>query len=135
MTGDRAAPGGVAGARRAAGVLVAAAGTVALLLLTLAIGQQDAERVGRFFAYQAAALAVAAAVCAGVCLLVGRPRYLRWGRLGAPASAVRVLGIRDGESWRTTGLVFAAVITAATAAYLAAAHGSELREPVPAHGW
>lgn len=81
--------------RSALGVGLAAIGTVGLLALTLTIGQQTAEDLGRYVLYQAAGLAIAVLVVAGVVPLTGRrPVYLRWGRRRATAAPITVLGVK-----------------------------------------
>ncbi len=115
------------------GVLIAAAGTGAILLLTLRIGQQQAEELGRYFIYQAAGLAVALGVVVGVAALNGRD-VLRWGGLAAPARRMSLLGVAAGESWRRVGITFAVIISLVTAVFLAVGYWEELGS-VSAMSW
>lgn len=48
----------------------------------------------------------------------GFRKFWRLGDFSAPASAVRWLGIKENESWRTVGAGFATVITLTTAAFM-----------------
>lgn len=113
--------------RRLMGVALAMIGTAALLALTLAIGQQTANDLGRYVLYQAAGLAVAALVVGGVVLLKGRrPEFLRWGRLGDPARPIAVLGVKATDTWRTVGVTFAVIISAVTAMFLFLGYRSQV---------
>ena len=48
----------------------------------------------------------------------GFRKFWRLGNLAAPASAVKWLGIKENESWRSVGAGFATVITLTTAAFM-----------------
>lgn len=95
-------------ARQLTGLVVAVAGTLALLTLTLGIGQQAHKDLGRYFLYQAVALLVAVAVVVTVRFVTGAPPP-RWGDLSAPSRRSRFLGVSEGESWRRVGVTFTAV--------------------------
>jgi hypothetical protein len=45
-------------------------------------------------------------------------RFARLGDVGAPATGVRLLGVGDGESWRSVGLSFTFWVSVATGAFL-----------------
>jgi len=72
--------------RQLTGLAVAVAGTLAILALTLGIGQQVHEDLGRYFLYQAVALLVAVTVVVAVRFVTGAP-LPRWGDLSAPPGA------------------------------------------------
>ncbi|WP_068399139.1 CPBP family intramembrane glutamic endopeptidase [Kribbia dieselivorans] len=121
--------------RKSVGVMIAALGTGALLVLTLVIGQQQAESLARYALYQVAGLVVAALVVGGVVLATDRrPAHLRWGSLDAPASPIAALGVTTTDTWRRVGITFAVIISAVTAVFLYLAYRSELGG-VPASSW
>lgn len=116
--------------RRGVGLLLSLFGTAAILGLTLWIGQQQAEDLGRYFIYQASGLVVALVVMVGVAALNGR-EYLRWGSLNSPSRQMRSLGVPAGESWKRVGLTFAVIISLVTAAFLAVEYWSEFGSITP----
>lgn len=88
-------------ARQLTGLVVAVAGTLALLTLTLGIGQQAHQDLGRYFLYQAVALLVAVAVVVTVRFITGSP-LPRWGDLSAPpggAGSSASPRARAGSGW------------------------------------
>jgi len=110
--------------RQLTGLAVAVAGTLAILALTLGIGQQVHEDLGRYFLYQAVALLVAVTVVVAVRFVTGAP-LPRWGDLSAPSRGSRFLGVSEGESWRRVGLSFTAVVSVVTAVFLGVSYGSQ----------
>lgn len=103
--------------RKASALGVSVIGTAAILSLTLLIGQQANEEVGRYFAYQAASLTVAVIVVLVIRLITGAG-LPRWGRIGASSRRMRLLGVAKGESWRRIGVTFAIIISVVTALFL-----------------
>jgi len=100
-------------------LLPSALGTVALLLLSLAIDQQHQQKLALFFIYQGCSLLISLTVILTTRLAKGTQlRYLRIGDLKAPTNPSKLLGIKATDNWMPVGLTFAALISIATAAYL-----------------
>lgn len=76
--------------------------------------------ITRIAAAQLLSLGLAFCMLFGVRLInpTGFHKFWRLGNLGAPASAVKWLGIKTNESWHSVGTGFATVITLATAAFM-----------------
>ncbi len=101
--------------------------TISLLLLSSVIGQQKNQDISRYFAYQGASLLLAALVVAITWQLNGRKfSYFGWGNLKSPNSPVKFLGIKSTDSWKTTGITFAFMISAVTLLFLLFAYGAQL---------
>jgi uncharacterized protein len=85
-------------------------------LMLLRVGTND--QVDRLVTYQAVTLALTVLVAALTARLIPESfrRYFRVGRMDAPVVAVRALGIKGTETWRTLGISFSLVITVVTAA-------------------
>lgn len=76
------------------------------------------EEAWRYFAYQAAVLAVAVVVVLLIRLITGAG-FPQWGRIRAPSRRMRLLGVVEGESWKRIGVTFAIIISTVTALFLA----------------
>lgn len=91
------------------------------------------DQINRLVTYQGATLTFTILVVALTARLIPENfgRYLRVGRLAAPASPVRALGISGTETWKTLGLTFSVIISLVTAAIvlLPAAAGAGLTLP------
>lgn len=44
--------------------------------------------------------------------------FFSWGRLDAPTTPLKILGIREGESWKSAGISMSLIITAITALFM-----------------
>lgn len=110
-------------------VAVALIGTGALLLLTLLIGQQSGQKVPPFFVYQLITLGISAIVIAVMYFAKGRKLgYLKVGSLRAKAKPIKLLGIKEGESWLTVGITFTVIISAITGVFLFLGYGGQLAD-------
>jgi len=115
-----------------ASALVAFVGTGLLLLTTIVIGQQRSESIPLYFLYQIVTLAIAIIVILTIRVIGGgKLQYLRIGEMGAGATKMPLLSIKQGESWGRVGATFAVIISAVMAAYLWTSYGVRLAQVTP----
>ncbi|MEC3859960.1 CPBP family glutamic-type intramembrane protease [Mesobacterium sp. TK19101] len=119
--------------RIAAVLAVAVAGTLALVVLSLAISPNTQPGVAAYFHYQSAALGVAGVTVLAMRVVLGRSfRVLRIGHPAAPARPIPVLGVKPGESWRKVGTTFWLITCIATTGWLILAQAGPTGAPLAA---
>jgi len=101
-----------------AGVTVAIIATLGLLCLSLSIGQKNHHDVGLYFLYQGMTLGIAGAVLLLVKVMAGDLRYLKIGDMGARSRPIKLLGIKETETWKSVGATFAVIISLMTGLFL-----------------
>lgn len=108
-------------------IIIALTGTAALLLFTHLIGQQSKQEVAPYFIYQLITLGVSVAAILALYFVKGRKLdFLKIGSLQAKARPIKLLGVKDGESWLQVGGTFAVIISAITGAFLFLGYGGQL---------
>jgi membrane protease YdiL (CAAX protease family) len=95
---------------------IAGAGVLAFLGLGLSVNRSD---VSTLFRYQIICLGISLLVVSAVRITTGQKfEFLRLGEWKAPAEAIKLLGVKSGESWLRVGVTFAFVVSMATATFM-----------------
>lgn len=108
-------------------IAITIAGTGTLLLLTIIIGQQSRQEVLPYFIYQLITFGVSlTAIIAMYFAKSRRLDFLKLGSLRAKARPIKLLGIKESESWLVVGLAFAVIISVITGVYLFFGYSGQL---------